>query len=258
MGNKQKRGLWSPEEDQRLQNYILRFGVTSWTSLPPDAGLQRTGKSCRLRWVNYLRPDLKRGVFSSQEEEMILTLHKTLGNKWSQIAKQLPGRTDNEIKNVWHSYLKKKAAKSEKTKINSEQKSPNFSCKQEINVSSSIESTTKVDSGIEHEPFKNQTQIPTSIEQSDQIALPKIVFSEWFTADNSALQNELDFQQNSSNDDDFMQCFRFDEGSSILIDKFCDGEIGDGFGNSMLDQSSVGNCFMALSAENAAYRYSGF
>nr|CCO03002.1 MYB18 transcription factor [Saccharum robustum] len=71
------------------------------------AGLQRCGKSCRLRWINYLRPDLKRGAFSQDEEDLIIELHAVLGN-WSQIAAQLPGRTDNEIKNLWNSCIKKK------------------------------------------------------------------------------------------------------------------------------------------------------
>ncbi|PWZ11201.1 Myb-related protein Hv33 [Zea mays] len=87
---KLRKGLWSPEEDERLY------------------GLQRCGKSCRLRWINYLRPDLKRGGFSQQEEDLIVALHEILGNRWSQIASHLPGRTDNEIKNLWNSCLKKK------------------------------------------------------------------------------------------------------------------------------------------------------
>ncbi|KAK9155292.1 hypothetical protein Sjap_002772 [Stephania japonica] len=73
-----------------------------------SSGLLRCGKSCRLRWINYLKPDIKRGNFSRDEEETIIRLHESLGNKWSLIASHLPGRTDNEIKNVWNTHLKKK------------------------------------------------------------------------------------------------------------------------------------------------------
>ncbi|KAF5453201.1 hypothetical protein F2P56_028120 [Juglans regia] len=103
-----KKGLWSPEEDEKLIKYISANGYGSWNSVPRLAGLQRCGKSCRLRWVNYLRPDLKRGSFSPQEEALVIELHRNLGNKWSRIAKHLPGRTDNEVKNFWNTRIKKK------------------------------------------------------------------------------------------------------------------------------------------------------
>ncbi|GKU90518.1 hypothetical protein SLEP1_g4506 [Rubroshorea leprosula] len=105
---KLRKGLWSPEEDEKLLRHITKYGHGCWSSVPKQAGLQRCGKSCRLRWINYLRPDLKRGTFSQEEEDLIIELHALLGNRWSQIASQLPGRTDNEIKNLWNSCLKKK------------------------------------------------------------------------------------------------------------------------------------------------------
>nr|GEU85834.1 transcription factor MYB61-like [Tanacetum cinerariifolium] len=108
LGNASGSGEAITEEDEKLIKHITKFGHGCWSSVPKLAGLERCGKSCRLRWINYLRPDLKRGTFSQQEEKLIIELHAVLGNKWSQIAAQLPGRTDNEIKNLWNSSIKKK------------------------------------------------------------------------------------------------------------------------------------------------------
>uniref|UniRef100_A0A6N2LG46 Myb-related protein 123 n=1 Tax=Salix viminalis TaxID=40686 RepID=A0A6N2LG46_SALVM len=104
------RGAWTALEDKILTAYIRTHGEGKWRNLPKRAGLKRCGKSCRLRWLNYLRPDIKRGNISNDEEELIVRLHKLLGNRWSLIAGRLPGRTDNEIKNYWNTTLGKKAS----------------------------------------------------------------------------------------------------------------------------------------------------
>ncbi|KAL6550207.1 hypothetical protein OROMI_020695 [Orobanche minor] len=106
-----KKGPWTAEEDTKLINFIVRNGQCCWRAVPKLAGLRRCGKSCRLRWTNYLRPDLKRGLLNEAEEQLVIDLHARLGNRWSKIAARLPGRTDNEIKNHWNTHIKKKLLK---------------------------------------------------------------------------------------------------------------------------------------------------
>nr|AFX96281.1 R2R3 DNA binding transcription factor MYB28-1 [Brassica juncea]AFX96285.1 R2R3 DNA binding transcription factor MYB28-1 [Brassica juncea]AFY09822.1 R2R3 DNA binding transcription factor MYB28-1 [Brassica nigra] len=108
VGEGLKKGAWTTEEDKKLISYIHEHGEGGWRDMPQKSGLKRCGKSCRLRWTNYLKPEIKRGEFSSEEEQIIIMLHAARGNKWSVIARHLPRRTDNEIKNYWNTHLKKR------------------------------------------------------------------------------------------------------------------------------------------------------
>ncbi|XP_062078117.1 transcription factor MYB114 [Humulus lupulus] len=111
-----KKNLWKPEEDLILKNYVETHGEGNWQTVSQQTGLMRGGKSCRLRWKNYLRPNIKRGGMSQEEEDLIIRMHKLLGNRWSLIAGRLPGRTDNEVKNYWNTHLNKSTSPMRKRK----------------------------------------------------------------------------------------------------------------------------------------------
>ncbi|XP_010428427.1 PREDICTED: transcription factor MYB34-like [Camelina sativa] len=135
-----RKGEGTGEEDRKLVAYINEHGLGEWGSMPKRAGLQRCGKSCRLRWLNYLRPGIKRGKFTPQEEEEIIKYHALLGNRWAAIAKQMPNRTDNDIKNHWNSCLKKRLAKSGIDPMTHQPKSPTVDVTSSSTTSSPIPS----------------------------------------------------------------------------------------------------------------------
>ncbi|KAG5227271.1 transcription factor MYB [Salix suchowensis] len=103
-----RKGAWTEEEDIILRKCVEKYGEGRWHQIPSKAGLNRCRKSCRMRWLNYLKPSIKRGQFSVDEVDMIIRLHKLLGNRWSLIAGRLSGRTANDVKNYWNKILRKK------------------------------------------------------------------------------------------------------------------------------------------------------
>ncbi|KAJ1260426.1 hypothetical protein BS78_10G231200 [Paspalum vaginatum] len=107
-GGALKKGPWTQAEDKVLVDHVRRHGEGNWNAVRRETGLQRCGKSCRLRWANHLRPNLRKGPFTPEEERHILRLHGLMGNKWARISSHLPGRTDNEIKNYWNTRLKRR------------------------------------------------------------------------------------------------------------------------------------------------------
>ncbi|KAL6227838.1 hypothetical protein ACLB2K_001794 [Fragaria x ananassa] len=106
-----RKGAWTKEEDELLKQFIEIHGEGKWHHVPLKSGLNRCRKSCRLRWLNYLKPNIKRGEFAEDEVDLIIRLHKLLGNRWSLIAGRLPGRTANDVKNYWNTYQRKKDQK---------------------------------------------------------------------------------------------------------------------------------------------------
>nr|QSD99669.1 MYB family transcription factor [Melilotus albus] len=119
-----RKGAWTYEEDKLLKACINKYGEGKWHLVPQRTGLNRCRKSCRLRWLNYLCPNINRENFSEDEVDMILRLHKLLGNRWSLIAGRLPGRTSNDVKNYWHTHLLKKAVSKKEEEKEKEKEKP--------------------------------------------------------------------------------------------------------------------------------------
>ncbi|WMV39133.1 hypothetical protein MTR67_032518 [Solanum verrucosum] len=201
--NGRKKGTWTPEEDKKLEAYITKYGCWNWRQLPKYAGLARCGKSCRLRWMNHLRPNVKRGNYTKEEDELILNLHAKLGNRWSAIAIHLPGRSDNEIKNHWHTALKKRTDSSSEgsKKCNNKNSGSNIKRKSSVeNQNASANNNTHENIVLESSDWspKESSSEELSSYQHDQhkLALEKISSGSFWTEPfevDSFINSKIDF-----------------------------------------------------------------
>ncbi|KAM7266795.1 hypothetical protein ACFE04_008961 [Oxalis oulophora] len=215
-----KKGPWTAEEDKKLIKFMLTNGQCCWRALPKLAGLLRCGKSCRLRWTNYLRPDLKRGLLSESEEKLVIDLHAQLGNRWSKIASHMPGRTDNEIKNHWNTHIKKKLRKMGIDPLTHKPLS--------ISEQKSISELDKKDSGMAllstTEESKQEDKCITMDHDSNGFCtddVPLIEPNEILTSSSSSSSPDI-YNMSSNNILEELQFQEFDWPDNIINDLWCD------------------------------------
>ncbi|KAJ9152644.1 hypothetical protein P3X46_026190 [Hevea brasiliensis] len=203
--NQYKKGLWTEEEDKILIDYIKVHGKGRWNHISKKTGLRRCGKSCRLRWMNYLNPNVKRGNFTEEEEDLIIRLHNLLGNRWSLIAKRVPGRTDNQVKNYWNTHLTKKlAAKDQNGKLNIKQQSSG------VAISGSTVSKAATNSGYSEGTTTDQITVNTGIQKATQVSnTHELTFKDTYTSSFWFYDDPLELTRIR---DEFLDGYSFDLG----------------------------------------------
>ncbi|XP_073134012.1 transcription factor MYB48-like [Henckelia pumila] len=210
-----KKGPWTEQEDVQLVFYVKLFGDRRWDFIANVSGLKRTGKSCRLRWVNYLNPGLKRGKMTPNEEKLVLELHKKWGNRWSRIARKLPGRTDNEIKNYWRTHLRKEAQEKKKKGMSS------YSSSSSSNSSSSSSGS------------KSPTVEPTPVTENTECSFHDTGGLD-FLVDMSKKKIGLEIEDGSNTMDEIFSYLDFKEGNCNLPYQTMASPIWDYFPNDSL------------------------
>ncbi|XP_047940913.1 transcription factor MYB10-like [Salvia hispanica] len=190
--NGMKKGAWSEEEDDKLRAFILSHGHWNWRLLPKYAGLKRCGKSCRLRWVNHLKPGVKRGNFSKEEEDLVIKLHDQIGNKWSAIAAELPGRTDNDIKNFWNTRVARRKRPNPSTSSSMDNENHLLEIASNDAMKNIHESTFSFETITQPELDSMGDKFPPSMVEDEEFWCPQFDYNDWVASeDHSIMFNDV-------------------------------------------------------------------
>ncbi|XP_076924167.1 uncharacterized protein LOC143606847 [Bidens hawaiensis] len=113
------KGQWNSQEDRLLMQLVKQYGDSKWSSVAEKLP-GRIAKQCRDRWQNHLRPDITKDAWSEEEDKLLIAIHKEVGNKWSEIARRLPGRSENTIKNHWNATKRRQLSSRRRGKAKSQ------------------------------------------------------------------------------------------------------------------------------------------